>query len=235
MRSSQQRRNKSIATSFETEASEERAYPKTDRFGYGELDRGNDDGKPTFSDGQRGGFVNGLNGRIGARGRPPLTTREPDRQPPTENVVASCLIPNCRTLNGRLNRKNRQPMNRCDVKRQLQRSGSDAGQTRNYSAAANVPEVGAGRGCQPRNERPFVVARSIESVPNSARIGRQPTVVPGPVIEQDEFSWCTPVLPWFRAARPVRPKVNGTANHAEHAKGGGALLGEDNAFDLKGS
>jgi hypothetical protein len=28
-------------------------------------------------------------------------------------------------------------------------------------------------------------------------------------------------------------KENGTANHAEHAKGGGALQGEDDAFDLK--
>jgi hypothetical protein len=28
-------------------------------------------------------------------------------------------------------------------------------------------------------------------------------------------------------------KENGTANHAEHAKGGGALQGQDDAFDLK--
>jgi hypothetical protein len=27
-------------------------------------------------------------------------------------------------------------------------------------------------------------------------------------------------------------KENGTANHAEHAKGGGALQGQDGAFDL---
>ena len=28
-------------------------------------------------------------------------------------------------------------------------------------------------------------------------------------------------------------KENGTAKHAEHAKGGGALKGQDDAFDLK--
>ncbi len=28
-------------------------------------------------------------------------------------------------------------------------------------------------------------------------------------------------------------KKNGTAKHAEHAKGGGALQGQDDAFDLK--
>jgi hypothetical protein len=28
-------------------------------------------------------------------------------------------------------------------------------------------------------------------------------------------------------------KENGTANHAKHAKGGGALQGQDDAFDLK--
>jgi hypothetical protein len=28
-------------------------------------------------------------------------------------------------------------------------------------------------------------------------------------------------------------KENGTANHAEHAKGSGALQGQDDAFDLK--
>ena len=28
-------------------------------------------------------------------------------------------------------------------------------------------------------------------------------------------------------------KENGTENHAEHAKGGDALLGQDDAFDLK--
>lgn len=33
--------------------------------------------------------------------------------------------------------------------------------------------------------------------------------------------------------KPSRPKENGTANHAEHAKGGGALQGQNNAFDLK--
>ena len=31
---------------------------KTDGSGYGKLDRGNGGGKPTFSGGQRGGFVN---------------------------------------------------------------------------------------------------------------------------------------------------------------------------------
>jgi hypothetical protein len=34
-----------------------------------------------------------------------------------------------------------------------------------------------------------------------------------------------------RCAVPDR-KENGTANHAEHAKGGGALQGQDGAFDL---
>jgi hypothetical protein len=33
-------------------------YLKSDGSGYGKLDRGNCGGKPTFSDGQRGGFVN---------------------------------------------------------------------------------------------------------------------------------------------------------------------------------
>jgi hypothetical protein len=41
------------------------------------------------------------------------------------------------------------------------------------------------------------------------------------------------LLPWFRAARLSDRKENGTANHAEHAKRGGALQGQDQAFDLK--
>jgi hypothetical protein len=35
---------------------------KTDGSGYGKLDRGNGGGKPTFSAGQRGGFVNRSDG-----------------------------------------------------------------------------------------------------------------------------------------------------------------------------
>jgi hypothetical protein len=34
------------------------AYPKSDGSGYGKLGRGSAGGKPTFSDGQRWGFVN---------------------------------------------------------------------------------------------------------------------------------------------------------------------------------
>ena len=44
-------------------------------------------------------------------------------------------------------------------------------------------------------------------------------------------------LPCLLPAQPQRGlsgrKENGTANHAEHAKGGGALQGQDDALDLK--
>jgi hypothetical protein len=40
-------------------------------------------------------------------------------------------------------------------------------------------------------------------------------------------------LPPSGSARLSDRKENGTANHAEHAKGSGALQGQGDAFDLK--
>jgi len=45
-----------------------------------------------------------------------------------------------------------------------------------------------------------------------------------------ESNWYTPAR--LQRGLTVR-KENGTAKHAEHAKGGGALQGQDDAFDLK--
>jgi hypothetical protein len=55
---------------------------------------------------------------------------------------------------------------------------------------------------------------------------------PGPVIEPDEFS-CVHVCPGSAQRGLSDRKEIGTANHAEHAKGSGALQGQDDAFDLK--
>jgi hypothetical protein len=44
---------------------------------------------------------------------------------------------------------------------------------------------------------------------------------PGPVLEQDEFSWVHVCLGSPQRGLPDQ-KENGTANHAKHAKGGGA-------------
>jgi len=55
---------------------------------------------------------------------------------------------------------------------------------------------------------------------------------PGPVVEPDEFSRVH-VCPGSAQRGLSDRKENGTANHAEHAKGGGALQGQDDAFDLK--
>jgi hypothetical protein len=52
------------------------------------------------------------------------------------------------------------------------------------------------------------------------------------VCEQDEFGWVHVCLGSAQRCLSDR-KENGTANHAEHAKGGGALQGRDDAFDLK--
>ena len=52
------------------------------------------------------------------------------------------------------------------------------------------------------------------------------------MLEQDEFSWVH-VCPGSAQRGLSDRKENGTANHAEHAKGGGALQGQDDAFDLK--
>jgi hypothetical protein len=52
------------------------------------------------------------------------------------------------------------------------------------------------------------------------------------VPEPDEFSWVH-VCPGSAQRGPSDRDENGTANHAEHAKGGGALQGQDDAFDLK--
>jgi hypothetical protein len=52
--------------------------------------------------------------------------------------------------------------------------------------------------------------------------------VPG----QDGLSW-VPVYPGSAQRRLSEGKENGTANHAEHAKGDGALQAQDDAFDLK--
>jgi hypothetical protein len=51
------------------------------------------------------------------------------------------------------------------------------------------------------------------------------------VLLQDEFSWLHVCLGSVQRDLSGR-KENGTANHAEHAKGGGALQGQDDAFDL---
>jgi hypothetical protein len=55
---------------------------------------------------------------------------------------------------------------------------------------------------------------------------------PGPVPEWDEFSWVHSCPGSAQHGLSDR-KENGTAKHAEHAKGGGALQGQDDAFDLK--
>jgi hypothetical protein len=55
---------------------------------------------------------------------------------------------------------------------------------------------------------------------------------PGPMPEQDEFCWMH-VCPRSAQRSPPNQKENGTANHAEHAKGGGASQVQDDAFDLK--
>ena len=55
--------------------------------------------------------------------------------------------------------------------------------------------------------------------------------VPGPVLEPDEFSRVH-VFPGS-AQLVCNHKENGTAKHAEHAKDGGALQAQDDAFDLK--
>ena len=39
--------------------------------------------------------------------------------------------------------------------------------------------------------------------------------------------------PWAGVVGSARRKDDGTTEHAEHADGGGALLGQDEAFDLK--
>jgi hypothetical protein len=55
-------------------------------------------------------------------------------------------------------------------------------------------------------------------VQSSARTGRQPTVRPAPVLEQDELSGAH-VCPGSASRGLLRPQ--GTAKHAEYAKGGG--------------
>lgn len=50
--------------------------------------------------------------------------------------------------------------------------------------------------------------------------------------EQDEFRWVH-VCPGSARRGPSDREENGTAKHAKHAKGGGALQVEDNAVDLK--
>ena len=55
---------------------------------------------------------------------------------------------------------------------------------------------------------------------------------PGSVLEQDKFSWLH-VYPGSAQRGLSDQKEYGTANHAKHAKGGGALQGQDDAFDLK--
>jgi hypothetical protein len=52
------------------------------------------------------------------------------------------------------------------------------------------------------------------------------------VLEQDEFGWVHSRPDSAQRGLSDR-KENGTANHAEHAKGGGALQGQYDAFDLK--
>ena len=53
-----------------------------------------------------------------------------------------------------------------------------------------------------------------------------------PALEPGELDWGR-VCPGFAQSGLSDRKENGTANHAEHAKGGGAFQGHDDAFDLK--
>ena len=55
---------------------------------------------------------------------------------------------------------------------------------------------------------------------------------PRPMPKQDEFS-CLHVCPGSALRGWSDREENGTANHAKHAKGGGALQVQDDAFDLK--
>jgi hypothetical protein len=55
---------------------------------------------------------------------------------------------------------------------------------------------------------------------------------PRPVLKQDEFS-SAHVCPGSAQRSLSDREENGTAKHAEHAKGGGALQAQDDAFDLK--
>jgi len=55
---------------------------------------------------------------------------------------------------------------------------------------------------------------------------------PEPVLEPEEFSWVR-VCPGSMQRGLADRKENGTAKHAEHATGGSALQGQDDAFDLK--
>ncbi len=51
-------------------------------------------------------------------------------------------------------------------------------------------------------------------------------------IEQDEFNWVHVCLGSPQRGLSDR-KENGTAKHAEHARGGGDFQGQDDAFDLE--
>jgi hypothetical protein len=51
-------------------------------------------------------------------------------------------------------------------------------------------------------------------------------------LKWDEFSWVRGCPGSARCGLSDRKK-NGTAKHAEHAKGEGASQGQDDAFDLK--
>jgi hypothetical protein len=62
--------------------------------------------------------------------------------------------------------------------------------------------------------------------------GEPPASAPGPVPEQDEFGWVH-VCPGPSQSDLSDRKENGTAKHAKHAKGGGVLQVQDDAFDLK--
>jgi hypothetical protein len=55
---------------------------------------------------------------------------------------------------------------------------------------------------------------------------------PGPVVEPDDFSGVHVCRGSAQHGLSDRNK-NGTADHAEHAKGGGALKCYDEAFDLE--
>ena len=51
-------------------------------------------------------------------------------------------------------------------------------------------------------------------------------------VKWDKYSWDRGRPRFARRGLSDR-KENGTANHTEHAKGGGALQGQDDALDLK--
>jgi hypothetical protein len=76
------------------------------------------------------------------------------------------------------------------------------------------------------------IRRTLADVDELVRAILSRPSAPGPVPEQDEIR-SVHVFPGSAQRGLSDREEIGTANHAKHAKGGGALQVQDDAFDLK--